>query len=358
MMKKAGTGMNKQPIVSEEARKKRNKKLVAVLGLVIVAIAGALYVRYAVNQYTQQKYLESYGQTALTVGKYTVTYDVYRYFYLNYRDELEDKYTAADGNVDTAALDREIRERVAEAVTGLYGTVSLADDYGITTADGDVKSTADTYVDAVKSYYKDNGGDYTADLEANYMTEQVFTFLMSVDAMEDKLFTTLVSDGGKIEDNDEKVLEILHGEDFVRAKLIFIENDDGEDVENNRKIAEEALAAYKDGTDFNTLVGRYSEDYGMPTDGYYFTRMEMIDVIETAAFAMADGEISSVLECEDGFYILLRLPKDEAYITENFADLKSQYQSAVFYGMIDDRAALLTALEGEYVRGLSYEEIR
>ena len=349
--------MNKQLMVSDEARKKRNKKIVAIFGLIIVIIAGALYIRYAVNQYTAKKYLESYGQTAMTVGKYSVTYDVYRYFYLNYRDELEYKYTDGD-SVDTAALDREVRERVADAVCGLYGTISLADDYGITTTDGDVKSTAETYVDAVKSYYKDNGGDYTADLEANYMTEQVFAFLMSVDAMEDKLFTALVSDGGKIEDNDEKVLEILHGEDFVRAKLIFIENDTGEDVENNRKIAEEALAAYKDGTDFNTLIGRYSEDYGMPADGYYFTHMEMIDVIETAAFAMEDNEISSVLECDEGFYILLRLPKEEAYITENFADLKAQYQSAVFYGMIDDRAALLTALESEYVRGLSYEEIR
>lgn len=349
--------MNKQLMVSDEARKKRNKKIVAIFGLIIVIIAGALYIRYAVNQYNAKKYLESYGQTAMTVGKYSVTYDVYRYFYLNYRDELEYKYTDGD-SVDTAALDREVRERVADAVCGLYGTISLADDYGITTTDGDVKSTAETYVDAVKSYYKDNGGDYTADLEANYMTEQVFAFLMSVDAMEDKLFTALVSDGGKIEDNDEKVLEILHGEDFVRAKLIFIENDTGEDVENNRKIAEEALAAYKDGTDFNTLIGRYSEDYGMPADGYYFTHMEMIDVIETAAFAMEDNEISSVLECDEGFYILLRLPKEEAYITENFADLKAQYQSAVFYGMIDDRAALLTALESEYVRGLSYEEIR
>ena len=349
--------MNRQLTVSDEARKKRNKKIVAVFGLLVVAIAGAIAIRHAVNQYNEQKYLESYGQTALTVGKYTVTYDVYRYFYCNYRDELEDKYTEGD-TVDTVALDREVRQRVAEAVCGLYGTVSLADDYGITTADGDVKSSAATYVDAVKSYYKENGGDYESDLAANYMTEQVFSFLMSVDAMEDKLFTSLVSDGGKIEDNDEKMLEILHGEDFVRAKLIFVENDDGENVENNRKIAEEALAAYKDGTDFDTLIGRYSEDYAMPADGYYFTRMEMIDVIETAAFAIADNEISAVLECEDGFYILLRLPKEEAYITENFADLKAQYQSAVFYGMIDDRAALLSALESEYVRGLSYEEIR
>ncbi len=349
--------MHKQLTVSNEARNTRKKKLVAVFGLLVVAIAGVLAIRHAVAQYNAQKYLESYGQTAISIGKYTVTYDVYRYFYCNYRDELAYAYKNGD-SVDTVALDGEVRERVADALCGLYGTVSLADDYGITLSDGDVTSAADTYIDAVKNYYKENDGDYAADLAANYMTDSVFSFLMHVDAMEDKLFSVMVSDGGKIENEDEKLLAILHGEDFVRAKLIFIENDDGEDVDANRKIAEEALAAYKDGTDFDTLIGRYSEDYAMPADGYYFTHMEMIDVIEDAAFSMADGEISPVLECEDGFYLLLRLPKEEDYITENFTDLKDQYQSAVFYGMIEDRAAQLTAIESEYVRGLSYEEIR
>lgn len=336
----------------------KHKKLLAVCGLILVAIVGGFALRHAVDQYNEQKYLENYGQTALTVGGYTVTYDLYRYFYCNYRDELEYKYEDANGEVDTAALDREVRERVATAVCGLYGTVSLADDYGITLTDGDVCSVAETAIEEVKTYHKENDLDYDAELAAHYMTEQVFALHMRMDAIEDKLFTTLVADGGVIEDNDEKVLAILESEEFVRAKLIFIENDSGEDVENNRKLAQEALDAYKSGSDFNTLIGRYSEDYSMPAEGYYFTHMEMIDAIETAAFSMQDGEVSGVIEDENGFYILLRLPKDAEYIKENFADLKSQYQSARFYSMIDARTALLTATESEYVRSLSYEEIR
>ncbi len=350
--------MNRQLTASDETRKKKLKKIFAACVLLLVAVIAVFAVRHAAKQYEEKKYLESYGQTAMTVGSDTVTYDIYRYFYLNYRDSLEHKYTDANGGVDTSALDREVRERVADAVCGLYGTISLADDYGMTVTDGDVKAAADTFIEAVKNDYKQNGGSYTRDLAANYMTEQVFTFITRVDALEDKLFTALVSDGGKIEDNDEKLLEILGGDAFVRAKLIFIENDEGESVEENRLLAKEALAAYKDGTSFDTLIGRYSEDYSMPYDGYYFTRMEMIDVIEAAAFSMEDNTVSDVLESDDGFYLLLRLPKDAAYITENFEDLKSQYQSAVFYGMIDTRSALLHAEESAYVRSLSYEEIR
>ena len=141
-------------------------------------------------------------------------------------------------------------------------------------------------------------------------------------------------------------------------KQIFIENDDGEDVEDNRRIAEEAVAEYRGGVDFDTLIGRYSEDFSMPSEGYYFTRGEMIDEFETAAFSLADGEVGDVVESADGFHILLRLPKEGDYITAHFEELKSQYQNAHFYAMIDERADRLSVGEADYVRSLKAEEIR
>ena len=333
------------------------KKWIAVGGLVLVGIVGALFVRHTLDRRAEQKYLESYGQTALELGSYSAKYDLYRYFYLNYAKDLTGSFTK-DGVTDTASLDRAVRARTAEAVQGLYACISVAEDYGFTVTDGDVCEVADTYIDAVKAHYKQNGGSFAKDLAANRMTEEVFLFLMRVDALENKLFDALVAEGGEIESNDEKLLAVIGGEEFVRAKLIFIENDTGEDPAENARIAAEALAAYKDGTPFDTLIGRYSEDYSMPADGYYFTHLEMIDVIEAAAFSMRDGEISDVLESEDGYYLLLRLPKEAAYITEHFDDLKSQYQSAVFYKKLEDRAKTLPAHETAFVRNLTYEEIR
>lgn len=96
----------------------------------------------------------------------------------------------------------------------------------------------------------------------------------------------------------------------------------------------------------------------MPEEGYYFTHLEMIDAFEKAAFALRDGEVSGVVESDVGFHIIFRLPKDEAYLTEHFEELKSQYQNSEFYRMIDTRAAALSVRESDYVRGLTYEEIR
>jgi len=332
-------------------RKISLKKWIAAGVLLVLLLGAGVGIRYAYEKHKEEKYLESYGQTAITVGSYTVRYDLYRYFYLNYKEEMAESYT------DTAALDRAIRAQISTAVCGLYGTISLADDYGITTEDSDVRIAAQEYVDALKAFYKEQKLDYESELAANHMNEDIFVFFMRVDALEGKLFSAMVQDGGVIENDDEALLELFRGEEFVRAKQIFIEHDEGETVENNRAIAEEALAAYRDGTDFKTLIGRYSEDITMPDEGYYFTRKEMIPQFEAAAFALADGEISGIVESEDGFHIILRLPKDETYLQNNFSDMKTQYQNSAFYRMIDARAATLHATESEYVRALSYEEI-
>lgn len=327
------------------------KKWIAAILLLAVLLAAGMFIRYKYEQHKEAEYLANYGQTAMTVGEYKVTYDLYRYFYLNYAREMEDEYT------DPAALDRAVRAQIERAVCGLYGTVALAGDHGITTEDADVRASAAEYVEAVKTYYKEQKLDFAKDIAANNMSEELFVFFMRVDALENKLFSALVQDGGVIENDDAKLLELFRGEEFVRAKQIFIENDEGEDVENNRAIAAEALAAYKDGTEFDVLIGRYSEDLTMPDGGYYFTRKEMIPAFENAAFTLKDGEISDVVESEDGFHIILRLQKDEDYLQLHFADMKTQYQDSAFYRLIDARAATLVATETDYVRSLSYEEI-
>lgn len=335
---------------------RKNKYRLIAVGLALALLAvGIFSIVRAVRAKRETAYLESYGQTALYAGSYTVTYDLYRYFYLNYKAELKGDYQNDAGGVETDALDRAVRARVAEAVRGLYGTVALAADYGITPEDGDIKVSATEYIDAVRDYYGASG--YTAELEKNFMTDKVFDFLVRVDGTEDKLFAAMTAEGGAIESGDEALLAIFRGDAFVRVKQIFIENDAGESVEDNRALADEVLAEYRGGVDFATLIGRYSEDFSMPADGYYFTHGEMTAAFEAAAFALGEGEVSEVVESDDGFHILLRLPKDESYITAHFDELKSQYQNAQFYAKIDARAAKLTVTEADYVRALDAKEI-
>lgn len=338
----------------EENRKLFIKKLIAAGVLVLLVAVAVVLIIIGINRQKELEYLESYGMSAVTIGENDVTYDIYRCMYLNYRDELKKSYTT-DGVTDTAALDAEIRTKVLSDLRYMYAIISLAGEHGLSVTSKDVLSVAETYIAEMKEYCKESEINFDATLEKGYMTEKAFEFFQRVMALRDVLYTTLLQNG-VIESSDEKVLEILRGNDFIRVKSVFIENDAGEDVESNRLLAAEVIEKYNGGEEFNSLIGKYSEE--VPGGEAYIMRGERSLAFESAAFALSDGEISGIVEVVGGFYIILRLEKDEAYIVEHFTDLKDLYQNVTFDQKLKTRANMLTATESEYVRSLSYEEIK
>lgn len=338
----------------EENRKLFIKKLIAAGVLVLLVAVAVVLIIIGINRQKELEYLESYGMSAVTIGENDVTYDIYRCMYLNYRDELKKSYTT-DGVTDTAALDAEIRTKVLSDLRYMYAIISLAGEHGLSVTSKDVLSVAETYIAEMKEYCKESEIDFSATLEKGYMTEKAFEFFQRVMALRDVLYTTLTQ-SGVIESSDEKVLEILRGNDLIRVKSVFIENDTGEDVENNRMLAAEVIEKYNGGEEFNSLIGKYSEE--VPGGEAYIMRGERSLAFESAAFALSDGEISDIVEVDGGFYVILRLEKDEAYIVEHFTDLKDLYQNVTFDQRLKARANMLTATESEYVRSLSYEEIK
>ncbi len=338
----------------EENRKLFIKKIIAAAILVLLVIIAVVLIIMGINRQKELQYLESYGMTAVTVGENKVTYDIYRSLYLNYRDELKYSFTT-DGVLAEKELDSEIRTRVLNDLRYMYSIISLAGEHGLSLTSKDVLTVAQTYIAEMKAYCEESEISFEATLEKGYMTEQAFEFFQRVMALEDVLYTTLVSEG-VIESEDEKILEILRSDELIRIKSVFVENDKGENVETNRAIAYKVIEKFNGGEDFNTLIGQYSEE--IPGGEAYIFRGERESVFENAAFALENGEISDVVESENGFYIILRIKKDEEYIMKNFNDLKSLYQSIAFDRALKSRANSLAATESEYVRSLEFEEIK
>lgn len=290
-------------------------------------------------------------RTVLLVdGKYAVSYDLYRYFYLNYKTG----YTDADfAEGKAAATEAELREQCLYGIRSLYATLSLSADYGITPEDGDIKTAAEASVsDAIETL----GGqsEYAASLKKNYMTDSVFRFMMAAQACEDKLFSTLTAGLGLVETDDEKIASILRGEDCVRIVQVLISKSNGFSDDKNRETAEKVLRLAKEGEDFDRLIANYSNDYSMTSDGYYFTHGYMLEEVEKAAFALGVGEISDLVVSRNGYHIIKRLPKEESYLEKNFSTLKAQYQSCEFYRLIDERRDKLAVRTNELFDGLDH----
>jgi parvulin-like peptidyl-prolyl isomerase len=114
----------------------------------------------------------------------------------------------------------------------------------------------------------------------------------------------------KIEISEEEIGEYYKeneeqfsaGEDQIRAAHILVESEDE---------AEEILDLLDEGEDFGQLAVEYSIDPSVSVnqgDLGFFSRGDMVEEFERAAFALRAGEVSSVVESQFGFHIIKRLP--------------------------------------------------
>ena len=283
-------------------------------------------------------------QTVLTIDGFEVPYEQFRYLVCNYMD------TYADGKADywneeTAALAQdEIFDQCFDTLCSQYATLSLCREYGVDTASGAIDELVETLMAGYIGQYE-NEEAYAAALREGYLNDSVYRFFTTISVCQQELYYAMLK-SGVIEQDDEKIYPLLEDDTFIRVKQILIQNDPGEDVEANRKKAEELQARAAAGEDFDTLVGKYGEDLYMfnNTDGYYICRGVRYREFEDAAFSLAVGEVSDVIRTPVGFSILLRCEKDSAYIDRNRTELCDDYRDACFSQLIENKAASLTAV--------------
>ncbi len=301
---------------------------------------------------------EEEARVVAQVAGYDVLYDEYRYFVCNLREQMaatlgEDIWASADAAAPYLA---ELKAGAADMARYNAAVLSLCAEFGIsideTAIQDDVQAEVEAMVEEMGSMKA-----YREALEEYHMTDRLFRYVTGVSVCETELYNVLLS-LDLIDGSDEGAEAFFASDEFIRTLHIYIGNDAGEDVAANRAEAESILAELKGGADFNTMIGRHSEDFYMTTtNGYYFTRGEMEQAYEDAAFALAEGEFSDVVASTGGFYIIQRLPKDADYMDRNFTDLKHQYLSAVFYNMIEDRRDEVVLTETEFGKSLSLWEM-
>ncbi len=112
--------------------------------------------------------------------------------------------------------------------------------------------------------------------------------------------------------------EKYYNENYICAKHILMDDE---------AQAEELLEKVKNGEDFDALINEYGMDPGMENypEGYIFTKGEMVEEFEVAAFALKDGEVSGIVKSPYGYHIIKKeaLPEMPDYIKEYMAKNKA-----------------------------------
>ena len=317
----------------------KGKKL-RIIRMLSICMAFLIFAGLAVSCGKEQKVKPIQGtKQELTVvadcGDYDVLYEELRYVAKNYQDIYEKKYGKDFRN--NPELTAELTSTVLEKLTYNYAVLSLAKEVGITGEEKELKESVQSYIE---SLVEQLGGvsAYKQSLKDYYLTDHYVRFSTLVDKIETELYHVYTEDLGLIPSKDEEILDFFYNGGCIRTLHVFVENDEGESVEDNRALAQSVREKALAGESMTSLIGQYSEDYGMTTTkGYYFTYGEMEEDYEEAAMATEIGGVSEVVETKDGFYIIFRLEPEEEQILLNYQEMKRYYQYSLLNRFITER---------------------
>ena len=306
------------------------KKIVKILcALLAAALAAGLSSCAGISDAKNKK-------VVMRLGSFDVTYDVYRFAVLTEKESMKIRY--GDGIFDgerTDALESELRERTLDYLRNFYAIPALAADYGIKRDDQAIKTLADEKKSAdVNSL---GGKDaFLEELNKNNMTENVYDVMAAFTVMSDETYAAMIREGD-IDTDPARVREYLLSDNCIRILEVLISRERHSDGEA-RSIAEEVRDAARSGEDpasgdgFYDLVMEYGENIDMfnNPDGYYMMRGVWNKDFEDAAFSLAAGEVSDVVETPRGYSVLIRLEKSEEYIDRRIDALTEDYYDSVF----------------------------
>lgn len=267
-------------------------------------------------------------QVVAVCDGHEIYYDELRYITLAYRDEFSARYgehiwTEAPWTAKYLPL---LTDHVTESLKINAAIVDLCAEFNIDIDSDDIQKTVQSKIDDTVQALGGRAA-YKTIIKDMYMTDRFIRYSIAADACESLLCKTLIEAGLIIGSELDFVEYAMDDEVMCATYQIYIGNDEGDDIEANRQKAEEVRDMIRDGADIKELIGSsYNEDVSAPSIPYYFMKGEYEFAYEQAAFALDIGEVSDVIESEDGFYVIVRQELKESQLVATLTELYQRYQ--------------------------------
>ena len=316
-------------------------------------------------------------------------YDEYKYVVLSCKDILAARYGRDIWNdpEETEKYAPLLEEMVAERITSNYAVLMLCDanGYGNALTDKDAVKYVNAQVEnsiyllAVSAGYsvevkeKANGeikytygrGElakakelYKKALTEYYITERVMRLTLGAEYAFSRLSEILTVDKNQVIHTAEDIERFMKSDDFICTRHVFIEKTKNKSVDELRADAMAVYQMHLDGATMDSLIGsKYNMDTSMPYEGYYFTHGEMDESYEKAAFGLEVGQVSGIVETDNGFYIIERYAKNESYMLSNLESFASQIVYAQVNKLVRDYQSELTLVKNEFGESLILSEM-
>ncbi|MBQ1230643.1 MAG: hypothetical protein II369_01635 [Clostridia bacterium] len=294
-----------------------------------------------------------------TCAGYDVLYEELRYLTLTYKELFEDTYGEGiwEDPVTTEKYRKELEDTVWDMLLNNYAVLSACDTYlpkKNAIEDEAIQEAVDQMIEEMIASYGSKK-EYRKALEAYHTTEHFLRFTFGVAQLENELIYALADDWELMINNLEDFEAWLREGNCVYVQHVYIRNDAGEDVDENRAKAEQArldLIGAENEEQINEIVGDKRNEDLQPSP-YYVVKGVYVSEIEDAAYGLDfAGDVSQVVETEGGFYVLVRMEDSTEILLSKLTSLFSDYQNTVVEDYVEMAKQTLRLELNEYGRSL------
>ena len=216
---------------------------------------------------------------------------------------------------------------------------NLAEEYGAT-----LTAEQKAAIEASDQAYIDQYGSeeaFESELNKLGMRRETYDRVSTSNYLYQNLYQLYNTEGSKLYASDEDLALYAAEKNYITADHILLTTKDtttGEALSDEEKAEKKALAeeikqkldaCEGDLTALTALFRELADEYSEDPTGFTFTTGAMVPEFEAAAYALAEGAVSEIVESSFGYHILLRLPLDKAaaadavretYFTDFFSD--------------------------------------
>ena len=367
-------------IKSGKSEKKWTKrKIIAalILGLAVLSfvIVTVIAIIFQLGPVRPIKSSDEDTRIVGSIGDFDVKYEELRYFSSVRRLELDGElgeYAALDGNEKSEYEDK-LEMLVTEDLLDVYTILALCEKLETDSDSNEAEDFVQSKVEElIEGKFEGDKKAYKKWLAESTLTDSVLRKLYRISYLENELINHLEKTENGIEYGAENINEfidyVVNSGDFIRTIHAFYpkksELIDTADSFEKAKAAAEQIATAKDGDErlslMTSVIGKapFVDGFSTTGNGFYFTHGQMGEIYESASFALKEYGVSDVVETEDGYYVIMRLPVDEDQVTANRTTLLANYKYGVLKSYLDEMRAELSFVPNEYYVEIKLAELK
>lgn len=277
---------------------------------------------------TSVSFFTACSNAAVEIGDEEVSYDLLRYFTMNYKNDLG--YTDEEYAADPAKA-KELETLVHTALREIMAYRALMEEFDLELGDEERESIQST-LDLMKEDYEDEAA-YEAALAESYLTEAVYKELTEIRYYAQKLYDYLTSGRQNhiVWDNKTVDADLKKG-NFFSAEYLYVYYVES-DKEEKLQFANTLHQAILDGKTMQELDDQYATEFGLSMEYVElgaFTYTQQAEDFEELILTLKEGECSAPVVRGDGILIARRLAVSDQYVEEHYDEIVESYKEREF----------------------------